>query len=180
MTTDNFWLISKQNIFYLCSLIPINTILQANDACFSLEASKRKIRPYYIYSSFVCLFFRLFVIFRPIWEFFTHMETSQLLVKAANFDLCSALIAIEQWGFFSVPHLLWHGASSPRTRDTHTNWSAFCTGAVSTCFYDLGLSRLGFEHPTFSLRDARSNWLRHRHGLFVVNTCINKGIIAVN
>ena len=33
--------------------------------------------------------------------------------KAANFDLnvCSALIAIEQWGFFSVPHLLWHKSS---------------------------------------------------------------------
>ena len=30
-----------------------------------------------------------------------------------NFDLCSALMhmAIEQWGFISVPHLLWHGAS---------------------------------------------------------------------
>ena len=23
--------------------------------------------------------------------------------------LCSALMAIEQWGFLSVPHLLWHG-----------------------------------------------------------------------
>ena len=31
--------------------------------------------------------------------------------SAANFDLCSALIAIERWGFFSIPHLLWHGAS---------------------------------------------------------------------
>ena len=30
---------------------------------------------------------------------------------AANLDLCSALMAIEQWGFFSVPHLVWHGAS---------------------------------------------------------------------
>ena len=32
--------------------------------------------------------------------------------KAANFDLlvCLALMAIEQPGFFSVPHLLWHGA----------------------------------------------------------------------
>ena len=29
----------------------------------------------------------------------------------ANFDLCSVLMAIEPWGFFSVPHLLWHGAS---------------------------------------------------------------------
>ena len=31
--------------------------------------------------------------------------------KAANFDLCSALMAIVQWGFFSLPHLLCHGAS---------------------------------------------------------------------
>ena len=36
---------------------------------------------------------------------------SPLPLKAANFDLCSALMAIEQLGFFSVPHLLWHGAS---------------------------------------------------------------------
>ena len=31
--------------------------------------------------------------------------------KTANVDLCSALMTIEQWGFFSVPHLLWHGVS---------------------------------------------------------------------
>ena len=33
--------------------------------------------------------------------------------KAANFDLIvfSALIANDQWGFFSVPRLLWHGTS---------------------------------------------------------------------
>ena len=31
--------------------------------------------------------------------------------RTANFDLCSALMAIVQWGFFSVPHLLWHEAS---------------------------------------------------------------------
>ena len=30
--------------------------------------------------------------------------------RAANFDLvCSALMTIKQWGFFNVPHLLWHG-----------------------------------------------------------------------
>ena len=28
--------------------------------------------------------------------------------RAANFDLCSALRSIEQWGFFNVPHLLRH------------------------------------------------------------------------
>ena len=26
-------------------------------------------------------------------------------------NLCLALMAIEQWGFFSVPHLLWHASS---------------------------------------------------------------------
>ena len=31
--------------------------------------------------------------------------------RAANFDLCSAHMVIEQWGFFSVPHILWQGAS---------------------------------------------------------------------
>ena len=31
--------------------------------------------------------------------------------KAANFDLCSAFMAFEQWGFFSLPHLLRQGAS---------------------------------------------------------------------
>ena len=30
--------------------------------------------------------------------------------RATNFDLCSAITAIEQWGFFKVPHPLWHGA----------------------------------------------------------------------
>ena len=40
----------------------------------------------------------------------THMETSPLRWRASNSDLvCSALMALEQWGFFSMPHLLWHG-----------------------------------------------------------------------
>ena len=39
----------------------------------------------------------------------------------------------------------------------HTYCWAFSCGAVSTCFYDLGLTRLGFEHQTFCLRDQRSN-----------------------
>ena len=31
--------------------------------------------------------------------------------RAAKFDLFPALMAIEQWGFIRVPHLLWHGSS---------------------------------------------------------------------
>ena len=45
-----------------------------------------------------------------VWEFFTHLATSPLPRTAANFDLNSELMAIEQWRFFSVPHILWHGA----------------------------------------------------------------------
>ena len=57
---------------------------------------------------FVCLF---------VWSFsshskiFTHMETSPLPMKSCKFDLCSALMAIEQWELFNVPHLLRHGPS---------------------------------------------------------------------
>ena len=72
--------------------------------------------------------------------------------RAANFDLYSALMAIEQWGFLSVAHLLWHKWSSPRTSDIHTYWRAFGRGAVTTCFYDLGPSPIGFKHPTFRMR----------------------------
>ena len=37
-------------------------------------------------------------------------------------------------------------------RDTHTYCRAFRSGAVTTCFHDLGLWRLGFERPTFRMR----------------------------
>ena len=59
----------------------------------------------------------LFVLF--VWlEFFVPLEIFKLIWrrlhcrwKAANFDLCSALMAIKQWGHFSVPQLLWHVTS---------------------------------------------------------------------
>ena len=58
---------------------------------------------------FVCLeFFVPFENFSLIWR------RHHCRRRAANFDLCSALLVrlgIEQWEFFSVPHLLRHGAS---------------------------------------------------------------------
>ena len=54
------------------------------------------------------------------------------------------------------PFIMDNSLSSPRTRDTHTYCRAFSSGAVTTCFYDLGLSRLGFEHPTYRLRGQHS------------------------
>ena len=53
---------------------------------------------------FVCLFVCLYGVNRP---------TRDILLprRAANFDLCSVLIAIEQLGYFSLPHQLWHWTS---------------------------------------------------------------------
>ena len=54
-------------------------------------------------------------------------------------------MVIEQWRFLSVP-------------------TCYDSVAVTTCFYNLGLSRLGFGHPTFRMQGERSNRLRHRDG----------------
>ena len=91
--------------------------------------------------------------------------------RAAHFDPCSALMTIEQWGFLSVTHLLWHGASvynghlRGSTHDTHTYRRALRSGAVTTCFYDFGLSRLVCEYPNFRSRGPRPNPLRHHRGV---------------
>ena len=61
------------------------------------------------YCQFVCFFWNSFSshwrIFSLIWKY-NHCRW-----RTANFYLCSALMVIEHWGFFNVPHLLWHGAS---------------------------------------------------------------------
>ena len=36
--------------------------------------------------------------------------------------------------------------------------------AITTYFYELGLSRLGFEYPTFRMRCGHFNPLPHRRG----------------
>ena len=38
------------------------------------------------------------------------------------------------------------------------------SGAVTSCFYDLDVLRLEFEHPTFHMRGEHSYRLRHRGG----------------
>ena len=57
----------------------------------------------------VMLNFCLFI--RPTLEFSVIWKRHHCQWRAANYDLCSALMAIEQWGFFSVSHLLWKGSS---------------------------------------------------------------------
>ena len=69
--------------------------------------------------------------------------------------------ARHSWPFSSEGSLACHTNSSARTSDTLTYCRAFGSGVVTTCFYDLRPSWLGFDHPTFRLRSERSNPLRH-------------------
>ena len=69
--------------------------------------------------------------------------------RALNFELCSTLMAIEQTAFLSVPHPLCHGTSfyNGHLRGPVTLTPIAFGSDVTTFFYDLGLLRLGFEHP---------------------------------
>ena len=85
-------------------------------------------------------------------EFFVPLENFSLICrwKGAIFDLCSALMAIEQWVFFRVTRGICLWWSFLRTRDTHKLCRA------------LGLSRLVFKNLISRLRgERRSNPLRH-------------------
>lgn len=78
----------------------------------------------------------------------------------------SALMAIKQWGFFNVPHIIWHETTlimvmSEDPWHSHMlpcvwQWSCHCP------FNDWGLSRPGFE-PSYPACDAKALPLRHRN-----------------
>ena len=57
--------------------------------------------------SITCFLYFWGVGVRPTREVFTHYPW-----RATNVDLYSATMAIVLWGFFNMPHLLWHGASA--------------------------------------------------------------------
>ena len=106
---------------------------------------------------FVCLefFFVCLEFLRPIRECFTHMEAPPFPVKDFKFWPISAHMAIEQWGFFSVPQLLWHGASvyNDHFRElmTLTPVAEVLAVELSLPVLMTGLSRTGFKHPTFHM-----------------------------
>ena len=69
--------------------------------------------------------------------------------RAANLDLSSA---IQQWGIFSVPCLLWHGKSVYNGHLRGPSYSHLLMSVLQwSCHYlfYLGLSRLWFQHPIF-------------------------------
>ena len=58
------------------------------------------------------------------------------LWRAANFDLCLALLVIERWGFLSVPHLLWHDES---VYNGHLRGSVTLTSVAESLAAELSL-----------------------------------------
>ena len=93
--------------------------------------------------------------------------------RAVNFDLCSALMAIEQWGFFSVPHLLWHRTS---LYNGHLRGPVKLTSVAERlavdCHYQflqLRFVAVEIRTPNLPMRGERSNPLHHRSGLTLCN-----------
>ena len=94
------------------------------------------------------------------------------------FNLCSTLMVIEQWGFFSVPHLLWHGAS---VYNGHLWGSLALTliaeslaGGFHYLFLRLKSVAAGIrENPTFRLCGQRSNPQRHHYGKIILKEIVH-------
>ena len=109
----------------------------------------------------VCLVVCVFVC---VWDVrHTHKK------RASTVKLPSALMTIVRWWLFSLPHLLWHGASINighlRTNNTHICCWVYGSRAVATRFYDLDLSRIKFKHPTFKMRSEHFKRLSEGHSI---------------
>ena len=100
----------------------------------------------YIKYRFLEIWFCLFVIFHSYGNVTIAGEGLQILTYAR-----------QSWPLSSEGSLSFHAYCDrdPGTRGTHTYCWARSSEAVTTCFYDLGLSRLWYEHLTFCLRGER-------------------------
>ena len=114
---------------------------------------------------YVCLFlfFVLLENFSLIWRRYHYRW------RTANFDLCLAVMAIEQWGFFNMPHPLWHG---PTLYTGHLRrWHVTLTPAAERLAVELslpvltiGLSRPGME-PRSLACEANAPTIGHHGGI---------------
>ena len=117
----------------------------------------------------------LFGVLHPVWELFTHMEMSPLLVKGCSWHSCpwssEGSLACHTYCDTGRPFImvvsegLWH---------SHLLLT-FGSRVVTICFNDLGLSRLGFEQPTFCSRWML--WLCQLGGCIHVMFCITCNVI---
>ena len=109
---------------------------------------------------FVCMgFFIPLENFLVIWR-----RTSTLPVTGCEF--CSEYMAIEQWGFFSVPYPLWHRASiyNDYHREPLTHTPILSSGDVDICFFPLTSVAAEIPTPNLPFWCERSNPLCHRGG----------------
>ena len=88
-------------------------------------------------------------------------------MKGCKFWSMLGTHGLEQWGFFSVPHLLWYGTSVYNCRHrgpvTLTPIAERLAAELLLPVFTTSSVRLGFEHPTFRMRGERFDpWsLRH-------------------
>ena len=108
-----------------------------------------------------------------VWGFSSHSRIFHSNIDAIitsegmqilTYTLYSVFMDIAHWGFFNRTHKLWHGTTlyNGDLRGLVT-LSPFCSGCVTTCIKDLGLSRPGNE-PRFSVSKANTLPLRHHGG----------------
>ena len=120
-----------------------------------------------IYTKSIFLFVFCFGFLIPLEIFYFIWKRHHCRWRTAKFDLCSAFLAIKQWGLISLTHLLWHGAS---VYNSHLWGPVTLTPIAERLEVDLSLPvftisvAAGIRTPNPRLRDERSNPYRHRHG----------------
>ena len=136
----NCLFIGKSNIAIYCKLFSEGDLWNYGWFCKVVHA---------LWFLFVCLF---------VWSFTSH---SRIFHSYGDVTITGLQILpiLYTRGFFSVPHLLWHDLRGPVTLTLIAKCLAVELSLL--CFYDLGLLRLGFVHPTFRLWGERSSPLRH-------------------
>ena len=86
---------SLSNVYLLISPELLNKITNLNLTCIFVKRTQT-----------VCLFVVcLFGVLLPTREYSLIWRRHHNRWRTSNFDLCSAPMATEQWGFFSLPHL---------------------------------------------------------------------------
>ena len=138
--------------------------ITAKSAKFTDLLSNKRCRV--ILDYFACLFV-------PLLSFSLKWRSHHYRWRAAN--ICSAPKTIEQWEFFSVPHLrtvTWniHNNGHFRGPVPFTPIAERSAEQLSLPVLTKGVSWLRFEHTTFRLFGECSNRLRHRSGNFLIKS----------
>ena len=110
--------------------------------CLFLQKTGMGDKPTY-YLNFQLFVYSEFIV--PLENFSLIWIRHQCQWRAANFDICSALMAIEQWGFLNVPQPLRHG---PTVYNGHLRGPVTLTPVAERLavelFYDCRLQSLRF------------------------------------